>query len=159
MRTPITLKADSLIPGINVLFPWSQLILSGKKKIETRSYRLPQKYLGIPLALIETPGTNKKIQSRTIAVVVFKEAYQYSSLAHWKLEAHLHLVPLSDASYSFGTTTERWAWVVDKVIPLEYPVLPPKPRGIRFASACKVPSAVLIVSPHRTPSIQEFQQA
>ena len=41
-----------VLNGINIQFPISQLILSGDKTVETRTYPIPERYLGVDLALI-----------------------------------------------------------------------------------------------------------
>lgn len=50
--------------GINIQFPISQLIVDGSKTIETRTYPIPDHYIGKEMILIETPG---KIKSFNLA--------------------------------------------------------------------------------------------
>ena len=45
-----------MLPGINIQAPWAEAIVSGRKLIETRFYPMPRKWIGQPLAIIETPG-------------------------------------------------------------------------------------------------------
>src|SRR4029450_4821616 len=51
------------LPGINIQVPWAEAILSGQKVIETRFYPLPGKWVGQPLAVIETPGRARGFKS------------------------------------------------------------------------------------------------
>ena len=48
------------IPGVNIRWPWSKLLLEGTKTVETRSYPLPTGFVGKEIAVIETPGPNGK---------------------------------------------------------------------------------------------------
>ena len=47
------------LSGLNIQQPWSSLLIDGYKSVETRSYPLPQKYEGVELALISTPGKKR----------------------------------------------------------------------------------------------------
>lgn len=132
-----------MIPGINVQWPWSQFIANGTKVIETRSYDIPEKYRGIELALIETPGPNGKkrfgIESaRIIGIVIFEETFQYKSMATWNLDRRKHLVQADDPVFSFQLKKPKWAWKIKSYIPLKTPVEAPKKRGIVFALECRI---------------------
>ena len=50
--------------GLNVQAPWTGLLISGEKSVETRSYPLPKKYVGEKLALVETPGKSGSFKRR-----------------------------------------------------------------------------------------------
>ena len=76
------------IPGVNIQWPWSELLLTGKKSVETRSYPLPEKYLGQWLAVIETPGPHGKREAgidkaRITGKIMFSESFQYPTLSEW----------------------------------------------------------------------------
>ena len=131
------------IPGINIQWPWSELLISGKKTIETRSYPIPKKHIGNELAVIETPGPKGKklagiTKARIIGVIVFKECYQYKSQSHWAKENDLHLMSQDDLLYGYKTNKEKWAWVVESYKPIKPHKPAPSPRGIVFAKSCKV---------------------
>ncbi len=131
------------IPGLNIQWPWSELLISGKKTVETRSYPIPEKYIGQELAVIETPGPKgKKLagieKARIIGTITFKESYQYKSKSHWLKEKGKHLVNSDDPLYNYKSDKQKWAWVVDSYKPIS-PYLPaPTPRGIVFAKNCRV---------------------
>lgn len=65
-------------------------MLDGKKTIETRSYALPAKYIGIPIAIIETPGPLGKKQgiqdTQIVGLITFSECFKYSSRALWETD-------------------------------------------------------------------------
>jgi hypothetical protein len=132
-----------VLPGINIQWPWSRLILSCEKTVETRRYNIPVKYLGKPIAIIETPGPRGKREANIqkasiIGVVIFSSAYEYTSESHWKSEFNLHKVPTNDPQYKFEKGIPRWAWVVKEVRNLSQPLPAPKKRGIVFATACSI---------------------
>ena len=132
-----------VIPGINIQWPWSRLLLSGKKTVETRSYPIPAKYIGQELAIIETPGPlgrkNGEIKTaRIIGTVTFGASYQYKNLSHWKREAHLHGVSPDDRQYRFKSNSPKWAWPVLTIKQTSQALPPPKPRGIVFARQCEL---------------------
>ena len=131
-----------VIPGVHIQWPWSQLILSGKKTVETRSYPLPKKYLGKALAVIETPGPRGAKagveKSRIIGIVCFSESFQYRTKEEWVRDRKRHLVEQNDPQFAFSHIKQKWGWVVSKVELIENPVAPPKRRGIVFATACRI---------------------
>ncbi len=133
-----------LIDGINIQWPWSELLLSGNKIVETRSYPLPERLKNIELAIIETPGTKgKKIagitKARIIGTIVFTGSYQYKSRAHWIKEHQLHKVKSDDKQFQFVAGKKKYAWIVGLVKRLDCSVAPPPKRGIVLAKNCRVP--------------------
>ncbi len=126
-------------------WPWSDLLLSGKKSIETRTYPLPSKYLGVELALIETPGLRGKkeagiVKARVVGTITFGDSFQYRSAKHWANDKNRHLVDVGDLQFSWEMRKKNvWGWTVTNVRLFEEPVPAPKKRGIVFASACKIP--------------------
>lgn len=130
------------IPGINIQWPWSDMIANGKKVVETRGYDIPDKYRGVPLALIETPGSERKKQSlkaRVIGVVIFEKTYKYKHRTHWRQDFPNHCVPIDDPLYSFKSGKDRWGWVVKDFRLLKQPVKAPRNKGIVFTKKCGIP--------------------
>lgn len=150
-QSPATdLKAKSMtttpreLPGINIQWPWSEWIISGRKTIETRTYPIPQKHLGKPLALIETPGPRGRAQgiakARIIGVVTFSESFQYMDKQHWAEDRPYHLVEASDDQFGFSTDKEKWGWRVAKIEKFEKYLPAPEKKGIVCASTRQIPS-------------------
>lgn len=134
-----------ILPGINIQWPWSSLLVSGEKTVETRSYPLPTKYIGKQLAIIETPGPHGKRDAgidsaRIIGVIVFSGSKKYSSKATWKKDHSKHLVAEDDPLFAFDSKKEKWGWVVESVRKLDHPLPAPEKRGIVFATCCHIPS-------------------
>lgn len=61
------------LPGINIQWPISEMIIDGEKTIETRKYAILDKYIGQELALIETPRPKGKFKARIRAIIKFEE--------------------------------------------------------------------------------------
>ena len=92
--------SKKLYTGINIQWPISRDIISGKKTIETRTYPLPEKYLNEEMVLIETPGKNGKFKARMLAVIKFTKSFKYSSKKVFYEDRSRHLV----------TENSPWAW-------------------------------------------------
>lgn len=131
-----------IIPGLNIQWPWSQMILDLAKSIETRSYPLPVKYIGKELAIIETPGALGKKEgissARIVGTVVFIKSFQYETFEQWASDYSKHLVPVDNAQFSFQAGQEKWGWVIGEVKALRIPRPAPAKRGIVFASECQI---------------------
>lgn len=123
--------------GLNIQSPWSSLLISGHKTVETRSYQLPKKYEGIELALIETPGKSRKFQSRIIGTITFSHCFKYPDKQAWKDDYNRHKVEESDKDYKWNHKP-KYGWVVSKIVKFDEPVDPPKKRGIIFTQDCLI---------------------
>jgi hypothetical protein len=132
--------AVSGIPGINIQWPWSRLLLSGRKSIETRSYPLPEKYTNTWLALIETPGPNGKANgvgaARIVGAIIFNESFEYRSARAWREDFRRHLVQPNDRNFSYSRTNTKWGWIVESVISFSEPKSAPARKGIVFTKCC-----------------------
>ena len=117
-------------PGINIQYPISQLIVSGKKIIETRTYPIPAKYLNQEMALIETPGKEGKFKSRVIAIIKFTDCFQYKNKKEFYADVNRHCV--TEDSIWAWEDKEKWGWNVQVVSILEHSQLMVKPKGIVF---------------------------
>jgi len=108
--------------GINIQFPISQEILSGKKTVETRTYPIPNSYLGKTLLLVETPGKSGKFKARIAAKIRFKECFLYPSKAAFYRDQKRHLVEAGSA-WAWKDKA-KWGWVIESVVPVV-----PRPAG------------------------------
>lgn len=125
-----------ILPGLNIQFPISRLILSGKKTVETRLYSLPKKYIGKDLLLIETPGSSGTFEARIVGLVRFSECFQYKSKKQFYEDQRRHFV---DASSPYAwKDKKKWGWLVEHVEVLPAPILAPKRKGIRFTQAIAI---------------------
>lgn len=130
------------VPGINIQRPWSTLIVDGTKVVETRSYPIPKKYVGVEIAIIETPGAqgirDKSRPAKIVGTVVFENCFQYNSKAEWKKDFALHLVPEEHELFGFSSKTPKWGWRIASVKRFEKPLPAPVRKGITFTKECRI---------------------
>jgi hypothetical protein len=123
--------------GINIQYPWSEMLINEEKCVETRSYPLPQKYEGEELALIETPGRNGNFKSRIIGIITFSHSFKYPNKTTWLDDYNRHLVP-EDSIFGWDDKKDKYGWVVSKVVKFNDYRVAPKNRGIIFSSNCEL---------------------
>ncbi len=137
-------KNNSLIQGINIQFPVVDWILDGKKVIETRKYPIPEKFIGKPLAIIETPGKNGKFKARIAGVVIFDKSFKYKTRAEFYKDASKHQVTEDLSEFSWESAKGiKYGWPILGLI--EYRAELPKgfKKGIVFANNVPIPSIIL----------------
>jgi hypothetical protein len=134
--------------GLNVRWPWSELIVSGQKNIETRGYALPERFIGKYLAVIETGNeeiADKKPSSHIIGLIRISSCRKYTSRKQWLADFPRHKVSPTDPTYSFSTDKEKWAWEIQDVCKVAPAIAPPKTRGIKFAKRCSIPTSNILL--------------
>jgi len=122
------------LTGINIQFPISQLILEGKKNIETRTYPIPKNYVGVDLAFIETPGKNGGFKSRVVAIIRFSGCFQYESEKQFYQDTKRHCVDKKSA-WAWSDEKPKWGWEIAFCELLPTPSAPPKKKGIVFTKS------------------------
>lgn len=127
--------------GINIQHPISNLILSGEKTIETRTYSLPEKYINQPLLFIETPGKKGQFKARIVGVIFFSECIQYTNKEAFYADTFKHKVDKN--SLWAWKEKPKMGWIIDKVIIFPETFLAPYPRGIIFTTSIKIPTKLL----------------
>lgn len=129
------------VPGLNVQWPISELLLSGDKTVETRKYPLPQRYRGVELAIIETPGPQGRKTGRTkaeiIGTIVFSDSFLYPSKKDFDQDFSRHQVEPNHSQFRFVSGTPKYGWVVKEVKKVKRSPAPKK-RGIIYAKTCLV---------------------
>ena len=124
--------------GINIQTPWSELLINGVKSVETRSYPLPEKYVGEELALIETPGRYGRFKARIIGTITFSHSFKYPDQRAWQDDYNRHCVAVDDPIYNWKDDKPKYGWVVSKVTKFDKPLDIRKRRGIIFTSGIKL---------------------
>ena len=119
--------------GINIQYPISQLILTGEKTIETRTYPIPVKYLGQDMLMIETPGKSGKFKSRIVAVICFGECFQYKNSKEFYKGTKLHCVT-QDSPWAWNDEKPRWGWRITKMKKISNPPDLLKKTGIVYTT-------------------------
>ena len=128
-----------MMVGLNIQIPWSFLLINGEKSVETRSYALPSKYEGVPLALIETPGKHGRFKSRIIGTITFSHSFQYPDKQSWIDDYNRHKVEEGDEFCYWNKNKKKYGWVVSNIEKFDKPVAAPDKKGIIFTKNCKVP--------------------
>lgn len=124
--------------GINIQTPWSELLINGVKSVETRTYPLPEKYVGEELALIETPGRYGRFKARIIGTITFSHSFKYPHQKAWQDDYNRHCVAVDDPIYNWKDDKPKYGWVVSKVTKFDKPVDIRKRKGIIFTTGVSV---------------------
>jgi hypothetical protein len=124
--------------GVNIQWPISELILSGEKTIETRTYPLPEKYLNQPLLLIETSGKSANFKARVVAIIKFTKSFKYESKKKFYEDINLHKVD-PKSMWAWQDEKPKWGWQVEVIKKIK-PILAPKKKGIVFTNSIKINS-------------------
>ena len=124
--------------GINIQTPWSYLLISKIKSVETRTYPLPEKYAGEELALVETPGKNGKFKSRIIGTITFSHSFKYPNKKAWEDDYNRHCVAVDDPIYNWKDDKPKYGWVVSTVKKFDKPVDIRKRKGIIFTTGIQL---------------------
>jgi len=117
--------------GINIQYPYSRLILNGLKKIETRTYPLPNKYVGVPLALIETPGNVGVFRSRIIGLITFESSFLYQTKRQFYSDFNRHHVD-KKSFWAWREGKPKWGWTIGNIVKFSKPMQLTKRPGIVF---------------------------
>lgn len=136
-------KSSEELPGVNIQWPWSQLLLSGQKSVETRTYPLPVDKTNVRLAVIETPGPRGRKEAgidkaRIIGTIIFRRSFKYKSKSEWLQDKNRHQVSENDPLYGFDSKKEKWGWEVAEYVLFKKPIPAPKKKGIVFAKSCEI---------------------
>jgi hypothetical protein len=127
------------LPGINIQAPWAQAIISGRKIIETRFYPLPEKWIGQPLVILETPGKTGRFKSRLAGFVIFAKSWCYADKASFARDYVKHLVAADDAVFGWQDDSKpKWAWPIHWVMAYAQPLPSGFRAGIRYARAVEI---------------------
>ena len=124
--------------GLNIQTPWSELLINEVKSVETRSYPLPEKYVGEEIALIETPGRYGRFKARIIGTITFSHSFKYPDQRAWQDDYNRHCVAVDDPIYNWKEDKPKYGWVVSKVTKFDKPLDIRKRRGIIFTSGIKL---------------------
>lgn len=124
--------------GLNIQTPWSELLINGVKTVETRSYPLPEKYVGEELALIETPGRYGRFKARIIGTITFSHSFKYPDQKAWQDDHNRHCVAIDDPIYNWKDDKPKYGWVVCSVNKFDEPLDISGKRGIIFTNNLKL---------------------
>ena len=118
--------------ALEVQFPYSRLILNGKKSIETRSYPLPDDLRGTRIFLLESlPGEDgvsrlgdniagSQEGLSLVGEIFISKFKEYVSENEWGSDRGEHMVP-KESIYEWAPTESgrRYGWIIERVVPYE----------------------------------------
>jgi hypothetical protein len=133
------MEKQVILPGINIQWPISKMILSGHKTVETRTYRIPEKYLKTTLAFIETPGPHGDFRARIVGLLLFDKAAEYSNEDAFYADSTRHCVTRS--SPWKWDNKQKWGWTIGSLRVFAMPMAAPNRRGIRFTAQVTIPES------------------
>jgi hypothetical protein len=128
---------NQIVCGLNIQEPWATLLINGEKSVETRSYPLPNKYEGVELALIATPGKKRKFKAQIIGLVTFSHSFQYQNIKDWTDDSNRHCI-FPGSIYYWDVNKQKYGWVVSNIEKFNKPLDPPIKRGIIFVRDCLI---------------------
>ncbi|MBN8542361.1 MAG: hypothetical protein J0L82_18365 [Deltaproteobacteria bacterium] len=126
-----------LLTGINIQFPISRSILDGSKVVETRTYPIPEAYLGKDLVIVETPGKLGRFKARAVAIVRFGACFQYRTAKEFYDDIDRHQVAPS-SPWAWSDERPKWGWTIDEIRPLSTSFEIKKRIGIRYTKDISV---------------------
>jgi hypothetical protein len=130
----------STLPGVNIQHPISTLIAEGKKTVETRTYPMPESYVGQKILIIETPGPGGKFKSRAIAIAIFGPSFKYKSKAEFYSDFEKHKVS-KDSKWAWKDKP-KWGWPILEIVPIKEPFSINGKKGMRFTRSISVSGQV-----------------
>ena len=129
------------LPGLNIQWPFSQLVLAGAKTEEVRKYELGYRniaHANTEYWIVETPGptasalTNAVVDgvvvgtrpkaSQLVGTVTFSHSDPYESPELFRAEAERHRIRAGSVEYDWSGEGERHAWHISAVRALAWPV-------------------------------------
>lgn len=123
--------------GINIQWPISQLILSGEKTIETRTYPISEKYIGKELLIIETPGKKGNFKSRIAGIVIFGKSFPYESKAAFYKDQAFHKVD-QDSIWAWNNSKPKHGWPIIKMVRFKKTMPLKKRSGIVYSTNIQI---------------------
>ena len=146
--------ADALygMSGININWPFSQLILAGVKTVEVRSYALGYRNVAQPdveMWLVETPGPFRGSSlaalgsallgdtvcgsqpqiAHIVGTVTFSTSHKYKHIREFHADEERHRI-VRGSRYDWRGCDQRYAWSVSATRRLTETIPQPGPKGV-----------------------------
>ncbi len=133
------LSQQLTIRGLNIQYPFSQLILLGCKTEEIRTYPLGRRGIaeaGEQMFLIETPGAKNAHgalleganvgpppqHAQVVGTVAFSSSRPYANISEWQGDRQRHRIAEGSSRYDWDGSGDMYAWHVDEVQRFSQPV-------------------------------------
>ena len=123
-RTCMRQSHTVTLPGINIQAPWAEACVRAQGDRDAL-LPMPRKWVGQPLAIIETPGKARHFQRRIAGLVIFAPSWCYADKAAFARDRARHLVDPDDRLFGWREDGKpKWAWPVAWIEVYQQP-LPP----------------------------------
>ena len=140
-------EAGKTYTGINIQWPASAIIMTGKKTVETRIYPLSQSLIGKELILVETPGDAKNggcfgevgkqpEKRRMVALIVFGENIHYANKKEFYADKRHLITP--DSPWRWNDKP-KWGWLITSLKVFDKPIPLTKNIGIKTTNGLTLP--------------------
>ena len=155
LRVKTTPHASLCMPGLNIQWPFSQLILLGVKTEEIRTYALDtgrpeerRRYNAKPnqeVWIVETPGLTNRLKkdvivgdvhipprpiaAHIVGTVTFSYSHQYTDKNTFHDARNKHCIAQASQQYDWEGTSDCFGWHVSKVRALTTPI-PVESKGM-----------------------------
>ena len=155
-QDPANLAQQLVLRGLNIQYPFSQLILTGDKTIEARRYALGHLNIARPgeeQFIIETPGKGVSAAlvgeaavgprprvAQVVGTAIFSKSSQYTSARSWSQDRPKHRIA-QGSTHDCSGEGEMHAWHVAEVKRFREPV----PAGAKSQVGYGTPRALQVV--------------
>ena len=112
--------------ALEVQHPWSDLLLSRRKSVETRTYPFPPWLIGERIHVLQSPPGTPGVSAVPDEVysgdtrfplagwIVVGECFRYESRQSWESDAARHCIPTDEAgAYGWSDEREIYGWVIE----------------------------------------------
>lgn len=128
LRTYLMQNGVIELPGINIQEPWCSMLLSGVKRIETRSYDCPLERRQKIIGAVATQRCSEP-KSALVGLIRIVETKKYNSENEFKKDKKHHCVQ-PGSGYWFTREVDKWGWTIEIVAILSEPLVVKNRRGI-----------------------------
>ena len=124
-----------ILPALYVRGQWASHIALGHKCIETRGYRIPDKYIGEWVAIVRSRRGEKP---EVACLAYLSGCFRYLSEQEFRNDNSSHLIHEGHLLYDWGTTSEKWGWKIPMVVGIGDPWFYKVWKGGRVWTQCSV---------------------
>ena len=151
-----SLAQQLVLRGLNIQYPFSQLILDRIKEFEARRYDLGHRQIahaGEEMFLIETLEKEahaallgdvdlppRPEHAQVVGAVVFERSVRYPNKAAWKRDRQKHRIR-QGSSLDWSGKGPMYAWHVGRVRRFQQPV----PAGVKSQTGWRIPRALQVI--------------
>jgi len=102
----------------NMFYPYSNLLVTGIKTIETRFYDLPKECRGVRVGIVQIMPKDRGATRppELVGEVIFGESKRYHTKEEWEADYEHHRVPLNHKRFGWKNDRQMYGWVVKEAV-------------------------------------------